>query len=495
MISLLLKILSAVGLVVGIAGFVLEARGITWEKIPAGYVRPIAAALILLSLGIGGADYWVNRPGTPGAAPGVGGDRYVVGGPVYGVAGVGSIGQVTLNTGDPPEVREQKLLKAKQSIAADVLNGISSLDARLSFVTAALEQSRHDEAIQAARRRTAPAVERTLAAGYDQLMSSQRVVSLRQALNSRPIRVELGTPLINVLIESGTDASGVRFFYDQLVEVQGMSEALLRDLDSAASSANQGADARAYHARAVDLRVRQLTNQSQIAHLAGLGVLSDLGIPLPPDAGFRLASLSMLTPRRPVDRPTVNRLLHEQMDLLARLVGEKQELLGQAERLLERNISELADMPDLRVGGDDPWNVVVGKAISLRQLGRTAEAVAAFERYGQLFGSTDPTARRYSATAQQFTLQLPRLGVEGGVYLYELTAADPAARGDLAVGDIVTAWGGRRISNMPDLVAAIQAAPGDRVRVHYLRLDVNRRFRLRTTTVAGGAAPGGFMPI
>ena len=46
----------------------------------------------------------------------------------------------------------------------------------------------------------------------------------------------------------------------------------------------------------------------------------------------------------------------------------------------------------LKTEPTDSWNEVVVKAISLRQLGRITEAVAAFSRYGEMFSKTDPTA-------------------------------------------------------------------------------------------------------
>lgn len=413
MLSLLLKIISAAGLVTGLAGFFMEARGLSWSRIPPEYTRHAA---------------------------------------------------------------------------------VGSLDARLSFVDQALSVDEHEDEIRAARQRTAPAAQRVLEEGYGQLIGSQRAASLRQDMNSRPLRVELGGPLMNVLIESGADVSATRFFYDQLVDVQDVSESLLANLESAARPVNRQPETQAYFRRLIRFQVERLRNRSSIAHLAGIRVLNDLDVPLPPDASMRLASLRQLEPRGLVDDATADRLLARNVAEAEQLLAERQSLGVEGERLLRKSIGEYADMAELKIGPEDPWNVVVGKAISLRQLGRTAEAAAAFARYAEMFGPTDPTAERYAATAQQFTVQLPRLGTDGGVYLYRVSGSDRAAKGDLRVGDIVTSWGGREVSSMPDLLGAVQANPGGTVRVDYFRLK-GSRFEPRTTTVRGGGVPGGFMPI
>jgi S1-C subfamily serine protease len=150
----------------------------------------------------------------------------------------------------------------------------------------------------------------------------------------------------------------------------------------------------------------------------------------------------------------------------------------------------------LKIQPSDTWNVVAGKAIALRQLGRTTDAVAAFSRYGDMFAATDPTAQAYARTAQQFTTQLNDLGVEGGVYLYQLVDDGAAKQAGLAVADVVISYGERSIKNMDTLVSALRDAPkGEPLRITYLRMQPSGQFLRQTTSVVGGTLGAGFMPI
>ena len=129
----------------------------------------------------------------------------------------------------------------------------------------------------------------------------------------------------------------------------------------------------------------------------------------------------------------------------------------------------------LAIQPNDPWNVVVGKAISSRQLDRLDEAISSFARYGEMFKATDPTAEQYSHVAQQFTRQMRSLNVKGGVYIHQIVPGGSAAQKGLAVGDIMISLNGQPISNMPEFVAvrdrAIQGKP---LLAEYLRLEGNQ---------------------
>lgn len=147
----------------------------------------------------------------------------------------------------------------------------------------------------------------------------------------------------------------------------------------------------------------------------------------------------------------------------------------------------------LAIQPTDPWNVVVGKAISSRQLGRIDEAIAAFARYGEMF-RTDPTAAQYSRIAQELTRQMRSLNLKGGVYIHQIAAGGSAAQKGLAVGDIVISYNGQPISNMPEFVAARDRAPKDKpLEVTYLRLE-GKQFR-RYTAIMNHPMGAGLMPI
>jgi|GEM_PF-4652447 len=148
----------------------------------------------------------------------------------------------------------------------------------------------------------------------------------------------------------------------------------------------------------------------------------------------------------------------------------------------------------LAIQPTDSWNVVAGKAISSRQLGRIDEAIASFARYGEMFKATDPTAEQYSRVAQAFTRQMRSLNVKGGVYIHQIVPGESAAQKGLAVGDIMINLNGQSISTMPEFVAVRdRATRGKSLEIVYLRLNGNQ-FRRYTTTVSNpmGAA---LMPI
>ena len=74
----------------------------------------------------------------------------------------------------------------------------------------------------------------------------------------------------------------------------------------------------------------------------------------------------------------------------------KAALLEEARPLPEQDLKRFREQTDegLADQAHDPWNVVAGKAKSLRDLGRTEEAVRAYAAYAEMFAA-DPTAERF----------------------------------------------------------------------------------------------------
>ena len=84
----------------------------------------------------------------------------------------------------------------------------------------------------------------------------------------------------------------------------------------------------------------------------------------------------------------------------ADLVHTKAALFQEARPLPEQDLKRFREPTDeaLRIKPDDLWKVVAGKAISRCAI--------------------DPTAERFSRTAQFFSRALAQLHVKGGVYIY-----------------------------------------------------------------------------
>ena len=497
--SILLKILAAASVLAGLSTFILDLRGIKLSKIPPKYMKPFGVGLFLIAIIFGFIDYFSTRPKPEVSKTGAISIQANSGSIHIGtiIKDVQEIGQLTIHAGDPPEVRQQKIERAKHLIASEILANISSIDAQVGFVEESLIQNNFNKKLKGVREKVAPAIEQASESGYHRLIYAQKVASLRQALNSRPLRIEFGEPLIRLLIKSEIDSSPVRFFYDQLANVNWASESLLRALsDSAAVNSVDTPSLREHQNRIIALNVEVLRNRSLIAHISGLRVLNSLVVKIP-EINFRLAKLTYLKPRHVIKEKHAQELLKKYMLRIEELVIERKALVKEAQHLRDQALDRYRKINEqLVIKPTDTWSEVVGKALSLRQLGRTTEAVSVFSQYGEMFAETDPTAKRYARTAQQFTLQIENLGVKGGVYIYELVNTGGAMQAGLQIGDIVINYSGQIIKNMDDIVTALRNAPvGEPVRVVYLRMGNDGHFTRRTTTVIGGPMGAGFMPI
>ncbi len=149
-----------------------------------------------------------------------------------------------------------------------------------------------------------------------------------------------------------------------------------------------------------------------------------------------------------------------------------------------------------RIDPDATWQEVLGKARAMRQLGYQAEAIELFAKYGDLFSRTDPTARTFSEIAQQFTRQAERLGVAGGMYIYEVVPDSPAAKAGLRAGDILVGLGPEAVTEQKELDAARRKyLPDAEVEVTYLRGDASGELSVQTTRLSNGPMGLRMMPI
>ena len=403
--------------------------------------------------------------------------------------------KLTIYEGDPPEVRQRKLEQAKKLIAEEVFTNINNMDARLSYVGTALADDDFDERLKDVRDQVAPSFNQIFDSGYRQLIRQQEISSLRGAFANRSLN-EVQAPLVQVLIDGNADAERVRAFYNSLSEVKDVSESLFEELSAAAKQTSAEPKNITHHEKRVELAVERLINRSEIAHLSGLIVLDSLKIPLP-NAQERLSTLQYLEPNRLISTDEATRLLAQQVIEAQRLSGERTAIVEEAKTIRDSALDEYSKLNEkLTIQPSDTWNIVVAKAISLRQLGRTSEAVAAFSRYSDMFAETDPTAKQYSRTAQQFTIQLNNLGVEGGVYLYEVIKGGVADKAGLKVGDIIIGYSDKNIANMDEITKALQKTPADNhVRLTYLRMSDAGTFERQTITVKAGSLGAEMMPI
>jgi len=406
---------------------------------------------------------------------------------------VNTIQNLTIQNADSPEDRKQKLAQARQLIASEVLANITAIDARLGFAETSLTEDNFGEELRAVRQKVAPAVQEVAASGYRKLLAEQEAASLRQNFNSRPLRSEFGQPMVQLLAQSGSDPETVRAFYDQLPETQWATEALLDTLTLPAEGDAQELD---YRKRRVRLALDTLRNRSRLAHVAGLRALNTLAVSAQ-EVNLKLMTLVRLEPRQLVSQAEFQELWSKLLVEAQKLTGERGLLQDESKRLRGAALEKYRQLDEqLKIKPNDTWSEVVGKAISLRQLGRSTEAIAAFSKYADMFAASDPTATQYARTAQQFTQQLQDLGVDGGSYLYELSNNGAAAQAGLNVGDVLISYGEKVVRNMGDLTAALREAPvGAPIRIVYLRMDAGGRFVRLIGSIVGGPVGAGFMPI
>lgn len=396
-----------------------------------------------------------------------------------------------------------QIQQAKKAVIGEILTNISSLDERLGFFQQILEPDTFARQLDEVRQKLVPALRRNFAVGYNRLIMEQKIASLHHMMNSSPLPTASGRSLLENLRDSGMDTETFRKFYDQLAEVERVTEDFLDTLKYIGKMGEEPTALQAeYSNRKLQVAARNISIESQVAYFYALAILRDANtgphaVPLPDSAATTLKALEHLQPKELIDQKQTAVLLSELMEQKSQVITEKTALLFLAEQLNQEKLRNFKELDKrLKINPTDTWNEVVGKAISLRQFGRTAEAVAAFSRYGDMFAATDSTAKRYAHTAQQFTTQLDILGISGGVYIFEIKPGGTAEQAGLEVGDIIIEYNNHIITDMSVFVEAaksVQAA--DTVPTTWLRLNAQDRFERHEKIIPGGILGAGTMPI
>jgi hypothetical protein len=496
--ALALKILAIAAGITGVALPALDAANIKLVELSRGQLIAVTLAFITTAVLLGALDYTIGRRSDREAAHSTkpdpaGPSLTVYGGNVTGNSFSNSFNQVTINSGDSPAERERKRKLAERMVAEEVIGAVSALDSRLAFIDTTLAADPFAEQLKSANDRVAPAASQTWGSGYRILISQQRAASLRGAFNSQPLRTELREPLLRQMQEINIDSSAARAFYDALVAVNDKSEDLLAIVNDPASS-----DESTITGRRLLVQRDTVRAASEWAYLTGLRLLDSLQIKVEPWLAARLASLRELEPRRlPSSQAELGSLMDQAVQQASAAMHAKAALLEEARGMQAQDLERLRKETDeaLRIKPGDPWNVVVGKAKSLRNLGRTEEAVRDYAAYAEMFASTDPTAERFSRTAQSFTREMSRLGVKGGIYVYHLQDGT-ARRAGLLEGDIIIACGNHDVSDMPAFQKVCQERPpGAALGLTFLRLLSDGTFVRGNATLSEGSLEAGLMPI
>lgn len=415
--------------------------------------------------------------------------------PIIAIWGNGNItntgpGSITINQGDSPEVRQQKLDQAKQLLIDDIFSNLRALDSRLQVADIALIPIA--DPLAAARQTVAP-LGGTPATAFYQQATAHQADSIRAAWANQSIRVVVDPPLVQVLVESGVQPSGARTFYGQMSATQDAGNGLLTTIDSAARNAPDQRS-RDYWAQRIAVDHDILRNSARGAYVVGLQTLAQLGAS-PEQIGSNLGKLTSLTPPPPLSDIQIAALRTE-IDATTNLLEQRRlALLAASQALLDQDVATYTALGALLVIADsDPADVVGLKASKLRRLGRTSEALAAFARYTQLMAD-DSTTAQYLRTAQSLTQQ-PDLNLRGGIYIFALTSDGAAARAGIQVGDVILSYDGSTLALPDDLKTATELTPaGKPVVVEWMRLDPSGHWSMMHATLPAGALGAGLIAI
>lgn len=511
-LSIALKILTALGVIVGFANLILGLRGNDLGSLSPRQLKLIGGALLALAVVLGVADHLTGTKPTDSPKPTDKEDGVHIGtinAPGGGDIVVGNKGPVTItrqtvekleiHPGDSPEEKARKRAQARRIVAQDIVVHLHHLDERLAALDSLQRPDETGDRLDQIRRKVAPSLQQSAGEGYSKLMADQKAAALEQAFTSAPLQTDQGEALARLLLETESDPAPIRRFNEALLQVEDASDKLVETVRAPASrpsvsSEEMRQESDALQTESLRLAIDTLVDKAQVAHIHGLVALDALDQDRAAIEA-ELSTLRHLSPRHLIDAADAQALLSEQASSEAERAGRRLEHLKQQQAALDRDLARYSELDQqLEINPDDPWNVVVGKARALRQLGKIGEAVAAFARYGEMFKS-DPVSELYSRTAQAFTIQAGNLGLEGGVYLFELEPDSGLARAGLRTGDIIVGYAGRPSSDLVELTDTLASVPfGRSVQVDFLRFEQGG-FERRRVTVRHGQLGAGLMPI
>ncbi len=433
----------------------------------------------------------------------------ITGGTVGAVINQSTVQELIINIGDSEAEQAAKSRQRADLISAEVQQLLRNVDSRLLLVDNTLDSDLFDSRLAEIRATVAPGAEGVFAGAYDELLARTQVIRLREAFTSTPLPSVANPAVVALVAESSVNPFDLQFFYNQLNEINVTSNNLIERLESLTNALASDPAWLSYQQDSLALETQTLLNRSMLAYVTALRILGDLKH-IYPDMMIPLGSFVYLEPPGFLSEAELDTLYQEHLAFALDLVSSRAFLVAEGEQLLDSTLDDYARVSNLLIiYPDDTWDQVVGKAISLRQLGRVTEAVAAFAQYGYMFAPADPTALQYSVTAQHFTLQAQALGIaRGAAYVYAVAEDSPAAEAGLQAGDILVEYDGQDLTgvimdNGEEITlgefisnAFAQVSAGDEISITYLRLNADHTFSRQTTTVIVTEVIGmGVMPV
>lgn len=389
---------------------------------------------------------------------------------------------------------------ARSLATEEVLSNIQHLDSRLLFIAHALKLDEKDAftiRFDSVFRAIAPGLSPNPGSNLDKLDTRTMIASLRQALNSVPLRDDFGKALVQVFINADMqhETPTIDLYLKQFREVGWAEEALFNAMDAYADAKDT---CKAQQER-IALGWATVRNRAALYQLYALRLLDALAVQSP-SVSATMENLRLLNPRQPLSQKEFEKHLNTRTMEMATLVNQKAQLQSALARCRDRTLDEGIEKINkmLTIYPTDTWQEVIVKARTLRELGRLEEAVDAFIKYGQMFGNTDDTtATPYSQTAVRFTRHIRELDVDGGVYLYAYAEKSNIHTAGVQIGDILIEAQGEKITGTDQVIRKLMnMAPGVPVELVFLRWNEERHtFEPHEYTIPSKPMGGMFMPI
>lgn len=393
---------------------------------------------------------------------------------------------------------ENTALAAKRLAAQEVLSNIQKLDHRLDLFAQALQVNPEDDfsrRFDSISRAVAPGFYDGHRAGYRELITRSNIAALRQALNGNMLRQEFGASLTkNFIVGKLEETDWAGLYLVQFEEVQWAEESLIDAMEALADTRDT---CQAVSDR-VNLGWSTLRNRAGGYHLYALRLLLELDVTPPAEAQDLLDPLKYLLPRTLNGPQEFEERLATHAHEMAALSQQRAQLMGRLENCRDSALDELAQIREmLIIKPSDSWEQVIGKALSLRDLGHTKESIEAFRTYGEMFAPTDPTAEGYANTAIRFTRLMPELGLEGGLYVFQVVPGSHLEKLRVRAGDILYSLHGKTIRRVNELQDMLKRMPENAsIPFRILRWDPEKEQFLHLDLVAPGKPlGGGFMPM
>lgn len=317
--------------------------------------------------------------------------------------------------------------------------------------------------------------------------------------------------LMNLCEKAKLPADAVRAVYDGFKAVGDKQEWLINRLEHLSEAANRLEVEEAL--KDVEAAKDKILGWAGLAHVAGLKFLLNVVAPLQEEPKRMLATFRALKPNElqsPEALSELERTLAADLaagldqgkmrvDELRQRIEEKKQALEEA-RARVRKKCEIAP--------DDEPGLVTGKARRLREAGLIDDSVAAFERYGKMFGNGGPeaeehlraeTVARYVKEAVALTKNLAEFGIEGGAFVFafkDCPAAPPFTKYDVAIK--VNGHPTKDADTFFDELhkAKAEAGDGKPITVTVLRLDDSALLKPEDVTyVPDGKCQIGVLPI